>query len=273
VIYGSIAEHRLCLYPMSLPFFEPESAPDAIEARNYRKTAVIAASFFSFCLGAAQSPPKCSGSDCLVVTNIRHGTRCGTPDSFEADIQNVSSLYLRGYVYIDTPEGPWKLPTGLMQPGQKGNVYHCHASGKPGVQANTGADKDHLPYPGGNGTTPARFSRPNITGVRLDKASIDLLKTESEKLRVAGATKNILAWSPLIELIGENNEVHAAFSISQTNWEELAKSFSAVDKTIFYSLATDARNFANSGATWGNPQLKQFWNAMADFYASQAPER
>jgi len=53
--------------------------------RNYRKTAVVAVSFFSFCLTAAQSPPKRSGSDCLVATNIRHGTRCGTPDSFEAD--------------------------------------------------------------------------------------------------------------------------------------------------------------------------------------------
>jgi hypothetical protein len=119
----------------------------------------------------------------------------------------------------------------------------------------------------------AGFSKPSITGIRLDKASIDLLKAESEKLRLAGATKNILAWSPLIELVGENNAVHAAFSISQTNWEELAKSFSAVDKTVFYSLATDARTFANSDATWGNPQAKQFWNAMADFYAAQAPER
>jgi hypothetical protein len=107
----------------------------------------------------------------------------------------------------------------------------------------------------------------------LNQRSFDLLKTESEKLRLAGATKNILAWSPLTELTGENNAVHAAFSIQQTNWEELAKSFSAVDKTVFYSLATDARFFANSDATWGNPQLKKFWNAMADFYASQAPER
>jgi hypothetical protein len=120
---------------------------------------------------------------------------------------------------------------------------------------------------------PAKFSRPSIAGIRFDQRSIDRLKAESEKLRLAGATKELLAWSPLIGLIGENSAPHAAVSILQSNWEELGKSFSAVDKTLYYTLATDAKVFANSDATWGNPQLKQFWNAMADFYASQAPER
>jgi hypothetical protein len=64
----------------------------------------------------------------------------------------------------------------------------------------------------------------------LDQRSLDLLKTEAEELRQAGLTKDILAWSPLIGLIGENNAPHAAVSILQSNWDELAKSFSAVDK-------------------------------------------
>jgi hypothetical protein len=242
------------------------------------KLAAILAATASVVVGdqaVSLAQSNCSGNDCLVITNIRHGTRCGAHDSLEFDIRNVSgSMYLLGYVDFDAAEGHWQIPTGLMKPGAvQQNIYHCHASGTPSARVNTGTDPNHLSYPSLSNNPRARFSQPSINGVRLDKASIDLLKAEAEKLRLAGATKNILAWSPLLELIGENNEVHAAFSISQTNWEELAKSFSTVNKTVFYSLATDARNFANSDATWGNPQAKQFWNAMADFYAAQAPER
>ncbi len=222
-------------------------------------------------LGAAAAQnPRCSGSDCLVITDVRHGTRCGTSDSIETDIQNASgSMYLRGYVVFETPKGPQRVATGLMKPGEKGNSYTCHGAGKPTVLAETSLDSAHLSYPG----SPSRKTRPDITGIRLDKPSLDLLKHESEKLRLAGYTKDLLAWSPLIGLIGENSAPHAAVSILQSNWEELANSFSAVDKTVFYSLATDARIFANSDATFGNHQLKQFWNAMADFYAAQADGR
>src|SRR5579872_1497869 len=74
---------------------------------------------------AAAQNPKCSGSECLAITNIKHGTRCGTSDSIEADIQNVSgSMYLRGYVVYDTPKGPQRVTTGLMKPGEKGKFLH-----------------------------------------------------------------------------------------------------------------------------------------------------
>jgi hypothetical protein len=118
-----------------------------------------------------------------------------------------------------------------------------------------------------------RFSRPNITGVQLDQASIDELKHESEILQGKGLVKGLLAWSPLILLAGESNAVHAAFSISQTDWEGLARTTSAIDKITFHSLENQARDFAEfSSSTSRNPQLKKFWTAMADFYASQVPE-
>ena len=82
------------------------------------------------------------------MTNIRQGTRCGTVDSIEADIQNVSTtLYLRGYVIYDTLDGRVFDRTGLMKPGQKGNSFACHAAGAPTALAETRTDKDHLNYP------------------------------------------------------------------------------------------------------------------------------
>jgi hypothetical protein len=132
--------------------------------------------------------------------------------------------------------------------------------------------------PGARGTAPVsagsnskrEFSRPRITGVQLDRGCLDLLKAESEKLQLAGMTKRLMAWTPLITLAGESNAVHAAMFIEHTNWIELAESFSAVNKLVLYSLATDARKHANSGEHFGNPKAKEFWNAMADFYQSQA---
>ena len=112
--------------------------------------------------------------------------------------------------------------------------------------------------------------RPSISDIQLEPGCIELLKSESERLELAGATKKLLAWSPLITLVGENNAVHAAFFIHNTDWEQLAESLKAVDKLVLYRLATDARMHANSGAHVGNPKAKEFWNAMANFYASQA---
>ena len=107
-------------------------------------------------IAAAQKMPKCFGSNCLAMSKIRHGTRCGAHDSIELDVQNVSdSQYLRGYVVFNTPTGPLRVSTGLLKPGQKGNVYTCHASGEPSAIANTGDDQGHLPYPDGSDRKPA----------------------------------------------------------------------------------------------------------------------
>ena len=95
------------------------------------------------------SSPDCSGPACMGVSNVRHGTRCGKdPNSIELDVQNISgSLYLRGYVIFATPSGPHRESTGLMKPGAKVNLYACPASGSYILQANTGPDQSHLPYP------------------------------------------------------------------------------------------------------------------------------
>lgn len=114
------------------------------------------------------------------------------------------------------------------------------------------------------------FSRPTLTNVRLELHCIDLLKAESEKLQLAGAAKKLLAWSPLSAVLGESSAAHAAFMIHETNWVELAESFSAVNRIVFIGLANDARLHANSSDHWNNPSAKTFWNAMADFYAAQA---
>ena len=114
------------------------------------------------------------------------------------------------------------------------------------------------------------FSRPTISGVQLEPGCVALLKAESDKLELAGMAKKLLAWAPLITLAGESKVPHAALFINNTDWTELAESFEAVNKVVLYSLATDARVHANSDAHFGNAKAKQFWNAMADFYASLA---
>jgi hypothetical protein len=215
---------------------------------------------------------NCSGNDCLAITNIRHGTRCGAHDSIEFDIRNVSgSMYLLGYVEFDAAEGHWQIPTGLMKPGAvQQNIYHCHASGTPSARVNTGTDPNRLSYP--SRSTPASSSRPNITAVRLNQASIDKLKSHAKQLHDAGVLNDLLAWSPLAGLVLDSNVPEVAIDIYQSNWEWLAKSFSSVGSAVFNTLANDARLTANDDRyTFGNPQAKQFWNAMADFYASQAP--
>ena len=94
--------------------------------------------------------PKCAGAACLAVSNVRHGTRCGARDSLELDVQNIStSLYLRGFVVFATPAGPFPERTGLLKHGEKVNLYVCHASGSYSLQANTGPDEGHSPYPSG----------------------------------------------------------------------------------------------------------------------------
>jgi hypothetical protein len=110
---------------------------------------------------------------------------------------------------------------------------------------------------------------PTITNIELDAGSVRLLKAQSERLELAGAAKKLVAWSPLIGLVGESNAPHVLVSIYQTSWTELGDSFSGINKIVYYSLATESRNYANSDSVWGNAKAKQFWNAMADFYASQ----
>jgi hypothetical protein len=114
------------------------------------------------------------------------------------------------------------------------------------------------------------ISRPKITGLELDRGSIELLKSESEKLKLAGAAKGLLAWSPLIVLAGESQPLHIDLSIYETSWVELGESFSRVDKFTFTALAQDARYYANKPELASNLKLRQFWNAMADFYYSQS---
>jgi hypothetical protein len=113
-------------------------------------------------------------------------------------------------------------------------------------------------------------TRPSLTNVKLEPACVELLRAESEKLRLAGVTKTLLAWSPLIAYLAEGNFLERAVTVEHTHWEELAQAISSVDDIVLIRLATDARLHANSDHHFGNPTAKAFWNAMADFYAAQA---
>lgn len=114
------------------------------------------------------------------------------------------------------------------------------------------------------------FNRPAISGFELEPGCIKLLKAESEKLELAGGSKQLMKWTPLITLVGENVPLHFLFFVSETSWAELAEAAQDVDRLALVSLAQDARNHANSDAHFGKPKTKQFWNAMSDFYYWQA---
>jgi hypothetical protein len=121
-------------------------------------------------------------------------------------------------------------------------------------------------------TASKRFNRPTITGVELDRGSIDLLKSESEKLKLAGAAKGLLAWSPLIALAGEREPLHIVLSVYENSWTELGEAIGKADKLAFISLAISARNYANTERELGKAKLYQFWSAMADFYYFEAQQ-
>lgn len=59
----------------------------------------------------------------------------------------------------------------------------------------------------------ARFGKPDIRDVAPKAWCVELLKAQADKLDLAGATKKLLAWSPLINLAGENSAPCTAFSI------------------------------------------------------------
>ena len=122
----------------------------------------------------------------------------------------------------------------------------------------------------GNSGSKHTFNRPSISGIQLEPGCLALLKSESEKLELAGATKKLLAWTPLITLAGESNAMHAAIFIKNTDWNELAESFGVVNKSVFISLAQAALLHANNPEHYGDPKGREFWKAMADFYAAQA---
>jgi hypothetical protein len=116
-------------------------------------------------------------------------------------------------------------------------------------------------------STKAGFAPPSLSDVVLDAASVDLLKQQSAKLRLAGYTQSLLAWSPLLGLAGESSAIHAAVSISSADWQELADGMTAVRKFALYNLATESLTFSYSRY---DPKLKQFWKDMSDFYQREA---
>lgn len=96
---------------------------------------------------------ECSGSECLVISNVRYGTRCGTSTSVEVDVQNASSTeYLRGWLVYKNSFGITKYEaTGLLKPGERRGgkgyspYYQCDAEGAPYGIANTG--DENVKYP------------------------------------------------------------------------------------------------------------------------------
>lgn len=164
------------------------------------------------------------------------------------------------------------LPVMPNWPGLGGSAAPPVVLGGAGGSVRPGGSANRSPGSTPGSVPPSRFNRPSISGVQLEPGCIDLLNVESQKLELAGATKKLLAWTPLITLAGESNAVHAALFINNTDWDLLAQSLKAVNNIVLFSLANDARIHANSPAHFGNPKAKEFWNAMADFYVSLAED-
>ena len=125
------------------------------EGRKVRKTIRFVAVMLAMSCTFAGSDkpggdPHCQGSSCLVIYNVRTGTRCNSSDSVEADVVNQSdSLYLRGWVIFTKANGKQDYqPTDALKPGQKlEGMFVCHGAGAPSALANTGTDRDTLKYP------------------------------------------------------------------------------------------------------------------------------
>jgi len=115
-----------------------------------------------------------------------------------------------------------------------------------------------------------QLERPELKGVVFEKCCLDLLKEQDAKLKAAGWTKTILAWSPLLTLAGESNPLHAAYFIKATDWDELAHSITAVNKLALTTLATEALLHSQQDHT--STTAKPFWAAMSKFYIHQANE-
>lgn len=135
-----------------ISYTDRKCRPVALRKKRSGGNALLRISVFSLlsaspvALGAAQNS-TCTGADCLRVLRIRHGTKCGLPESVEVDVQNVSSsLYLRGYVTFKTPKGPIQEATGLVPPGRRENFYVCSGMGEPTIRANTAPD-NNVRYP------------------------------------------------------------------------------------------------------------------------------
>jgi hypothetical protein len=107
----------------------------------------------------------------------------------------------------------------------------------------------------------------NSPRLTLHKDCIDTLKDHDYRLRAAGATKRLLAWTPLLVITGEDNFIHLSWTVATMPWVELANSFSTVNQLVFSTLATDALN--HSRRHEDEPELQAFWRALSRTYASR----
>jgi hypothetical protein len=105
-------------------------------------------------------------------------------------------------------------------------------------------------------------------GLALPADCVKLLQAEDAKIKTAGATKALLAWTPLIVLAGESNAVQLAQSISNLPWNELAEALPNVNKLLYTNLATEALWHAHQHED--DPGVEQFWKKLSDAYARKA---
>lgn len=113
----------------------------------------------------------------------------------------------------------------------------------------------------------SNISEPAISGLVLPQSSFDKLKDQTERLRLAGYAQGLLAWAPLEDVLLESNPTHAAFSITTTDWEQLAGGIKSVKKLTLYNLATESLYFAEQQES---EKVRQFWKEMSEFYAQEA---
>ena len=101
------------------------------------------------------------------------------------------------------------------------------------------------------------YRGPQLNDVRLDSGSLRSIRLTSDRLQ-----KALLDWRPVRVWAGGR-----AATISQADWDSLARITARVDKNTLRDLAAGAARQADRYAP-GN-KLQQFWRSMADFFRYQ----
>ena len=101
------------------------------------------------------------------------------------------------------------------------------------------------------------YRGPQLNDVRLDSGSLRSIRLTSDRLQ-----KALLDWRPVRVWAGGR-----AATISQADWDSLARITARVDKNTMRDLAAGAERQADHYAP--RTKLQQFWRSMADFYRHQ----
>jgi hypothetical protein len=171
------------------------------------------------------------------------------------NVRNRSGSEVRFTLFYETVDEKGVRKTGSdryhLKPNQEYTFAGQHTYGR-SVQFRVRRDD-----------APAR--RPTAGGLVLPAECVRLLKQHAERQKIAGEARTILAWTPIALIASDLRPAQLGTSIGSMPWEELARSFSNVNRLLYSSLATEARNHAESH----DGELRRFWIRLSEAYASK----